>query len=122
MVQFQNEDDRVIDWSNDVRFIYFVTSDQEEAQKIGEELISSKLAACINMIPNMNSIYTWKGKVERAKECVCIAKTINENIITAVDMIERMHSYDVPAILVLPVLGGNLKFMNHVRNQVKESD
>jgi periplasmic divalent cation tolerance protein len=74
-----------------------------EAEKVGNDLVSARLAACVNILPGMISHYWWQGAIERGEEVVMIIKTrasLAERVIVAV---KEMHSYSTPAILVLPL-------------------
>jgi len=85
-----------------------------EAEKSGLKIIEAGLAACVNILPGMRSIYRWKGVVEAADEVVMIVKTrasLAEQVTAAV---KASHSYDTPAVLVLPVDGGNQSFIDWI--------
>ncbi len=83
-----------------------------EAEAGGRKLVESGLAACVNIIPGMRSIYRWQGKVEQADEAVMIVKTrmtLAEKVTAAV---RSGHSYETPAVLVLPILGGSQPYID----------
>jgi len=84
-------------------FVYTTYPSIVEAEKAGRALIDRKVAACVNILPGMISLYRWEGKVERGEEVVMIIKTrasLAEPVRAAV---KKMHSYTTPAILVLPL-------------------
>ena len=84
-------------------FVYTTYPSIVEAEKAGRALIDRKVAACVNILPGMISLYRWEGKVERGEEVVMIIKTrasLAEPVRAAV---KKMHSYSTPAILVLPL-------------------
>ena len=84
-------------------FVYTTYPSIVEAEKAGRALINRKVAACVNILPGMISLYRWEGKVERGEEVVMIIKTrasLAEPVRAAV---KEMHSYTTPAILVLPL-------------------
>jgi periplasmic divalent cation tolerance protein len=84
-------------------FVYTTYPSVIEAETAGRDLIAARLAACVNILPGMVSIYRWKGAVERADEVVMIVKTraaLAEAVRAAV---KEKHSYDAPAILVIPI-------------------
>ncbi len=89
---------------------YVTTKNVREARKIGEALIDKRLAACVNIIPNMISVYRWQGKVEKASEVILLIKsTVNKkNKIT--DEVKRLHSYTLPCVLFFETKGGNLDY------------
>jgi periplasmic divalent cation tolerance protein len=87
-------------------FVYTTYPSLVEAERIGRALLERRLAACVNILPGMISHYWWQGTIERGEEVVMIVKTrasLAEGVRAAV---KEMHSYTTPAILVLPVEGG----------------
>jgi periplasmic divalent cation tolerance protein len=74
-----------------------------EAEKAGREIVSRRLAACVNILPGMISHYRWKGVIERADEVVMLVKTRASLVETASAAVKELHSYETPAIMVLPV-------------------
>jgi periplasmic divalent cation tolerance protein len=84
-------------------FVYTTFPSVVEAEKAGRALVDAQLAACVNILPGMISVYRWQGAVERAEETVMIVKTrasLAEQVRTSV---KATHPYDTPAIVVLPV-------------------
>jgi periplasmic divalent cation tolerance protein len=86
--------------------LYSTTSDEAEAKRIGRALVEEKLAACANIIPKMRSIYRWKGNIEEGDECILIAKTTKDNADDAILLIRKLHSYELPCVVVIPIIGG----------------
>jgi len=74
-----------------------------EAKRMAEKLVSEKLAACVSAIPNVTSVYRWRGKVERAREVMLVAKTSAKKLDRLIHRIKELHSYEIPEILVLRV-------------------
>ena len=74
-----------------------------EAEKAGREIVSRRLAACVNILPGMISHYRWKGVIERADEVVMMVKTRAALVEAASAAVKELHSYETPAIMVLPV-------------------
>jgi len=99
--------------------IYITTSSEEEAEIIGRNLVSKKLAACVNIISNMKSIYHWKGKIETGDEVVMIAKTKKELVNEIVENVKTLHSYDCPCIVAIPIIDGNSEFIKWIRDETK---
>lgn len=98
---------------------YITIKDKEEARKIGRHLVEKKLAACVNLLPGMESQYFWEGKLETAEECVLIAKTFEGIQTELVVAVKALHSYSVPCILFLPVTGGNKDYLEWLSTNVK---
>jgi len=82
-----------------------------EARRIGRNVVEKKLAACANIVPGVESIYKWKGKVERAREVLVVIKT-NANRLPELEReVKRTHSYDVPEFIVLPIVAGSRNYL-----------
>jgi periplasmic divalent cation tolerance protein len=87
--------------------VYTTFPDMEAGERLGRELVAGKLAACANLIPEMRSIFAWKGAIETGKEVVGIIKT-REGLAEAVRaFIRARHPYETPIILFLPAAGGD---------------
>jgi len=84
-----------------LRFVYITTSDKEEARNIGKAIIEKRLAACVNIIDGMESMYHWKGEVESASECVLIAKTPYHNVAPLTKLVKKLHSDECPCVVTL---------------------
>jgi periplasmic divalent cation tolerance protein len=102
---------------SDVRLVYITTSDQEEAERIATALVVERLAACANVLGAIRSVYTWNGKLEKSSEVAMLVKTIQSRVPAVIDRIKSLHSYECPAIVVLPVLGGNPAFLQWVGSE-----
>ena len=102
-----------------INFVYMTVGSKEEAVKIGEELVRSRLAACVNILDNMNSVYLWEGELQNDAEVVMIAKTTEDRIPELIEKVKSMHSYDCPCIVRLPVLGGHRPFLDWIAEEVK---
>ncbi len=88
-------------------FVYTTYPSVVEAEQAGQAMVQAGLAACVNILPNMVSIYRWKGAVERAEEVTMIVKTrvsLKDKVAAAV---KAGHRYETPAIVFLPVAGGD---------------
>ncbi len=85
-----------------------------EAEKVGRRLINERLCACVNILPGMRSIYRWKGAVEAADEVVMIVKTRTSLAERVTAAVTADHTYDMPAVLVLPVNGGSQPFIDWI--------
>lgn len=82
-----------------------------EARKIARALVEQRLAACGNLVPRVQSIYRWKGKVESAGETLLILKTSRGRFAALRRAVERLHSYDTPEIIALPIAAGARKYL-----------
>jgi periplasmic divalent cation tolerance protein len=79
---------------------------EEEAARIAREVVEERLAACVNVVGPIRSIYRWQGAVEDAREWLMIAKARAADLPTLEARIRALHSYEVPEVLALPVVGG----------------
>ena len=100
-----------------VAIVYTTINDIKDARRIATILVEEQLVACVNIIPNIESIYRWKGKVENEEEIVLIAKTVDENVKKTIQRIKEFHSYDVPDIVVLPIIGGHKEYLDYIVNE-----
>ncbi len=91
--------------------VYATFPSLDEAETAGRALVEARLAACVNIIPGMVSIYRWEGAIERASEVVMVVKTMPELADAVVARVRKDHPYDNPALLVLPVSGGSAEFL-----------
>ena len=83
--------------------IYAVFSDAEEAERIGRTVVEERLAACVNILPPIRSIYRWKGEIETAEEVAAIFKTHHWRSDALMERIAQLHSYNVPCIVAWPI-------------------
>ena len=99
-------------------FVILVTvANQEEAVRIGEGVVNAKLAACANVIPGIQSIYRWKGKVVKAQEVLLILKSTKPRYSALEKTIKAMHTYETPEIIALQVKEGLDQYLGWVRNE-----
>ena len=99
---------------SDIRLIYVTVSSLEEADTIALAVVQERLAACANILGPIRSVYHWQGKLERSDEVAVILKTQQVSEARLISRIRELHSYECPAIVVLPVLGGNPAFLDWV--------
>lgn len=91
-----------------------------EARRIARAVVEERLAACVNTLPGtVTSIYRWKGKVESAKERLLIIKTSRKRLAKLQTTVERLHSYDVPEFIAVPILAASRAYLNWLRECVK---
>ena len=86
-----------------VAVVYTTIDSIQDARKIANTLVEEQLVACVNIIPKIESIYIWKGSIENDEECVLIAKTTDTNVKKTIKRIKKLHTYDLPDIIVLPI-------------------
>ena len=83
--------------------VYAVFANAEEAERIGRAVVEERLAACLNILGPIRSIYRWKGEIESAEEVAAIFKTSDEHADALIIRIAALHSYDVPCIAIWPI-------------------
>ena len=99
--------------------VVFVTvKSKKEAEKITAVLLRKRLAACVNAVPGIASAYWWKGKIERAKELLLIIKTKKALFKKLTLEVKKVHSYEVPEIISLPLTGGESKYLKWIDQSV----
>ena len=94
--------------------VLITTSSYEEGRKIAEALIAQKKAACVNIVPKVDSIFTWKGKIEESEESMLIVKTRAKLFPDVVTLVKWLHSYEVPEIIALPIIEGNPDYLEWI--------
>ena len=103
-----------------VHLVYMTAGSKAEAQKIGKALVESRLAACVNILDNMQSIYRWEEEIQQDTEVVLIAKTTDSLIAQLIEKVIALHSYDCPCIVSLPISDGYPPFLDWIRAEVNE--
>ena len=97
--------------------VYLTAGSIDELKNIGHVLVEKNLAACVNLLENMTSIYKWENKLEKCQEVVMIAKTRKTLMPKLIETVNSLHSYDCPCILELSIQGGNPEFLNWIETE-----
>jgi periplasmic divalent cation tolerance protein len=95
-------------------FVYITFPNKKEARRVGEVIVKEKLARCVNIIPQIESIFFWKGKLEKEKECVLIAKITDRNYKKLERRVKELHPYELPCIVAFKVERGSKEFIEWV--------
>ena len=102
------------------KVVIFVTAGSlEEGKKIARHLVETKLAACVNVLQLMESIYRWEGKIAEEREFLLIIKSTRELFPEIEAEISKVHSYQTPEIICLPVIEGSRNYLQWVSDSVK---
>jgi periplasmic divalent cation tolerance protein len=101
-------------------FVYITTSDKEQARSIGRVLVEEHLAACVNIIDGMESIYYWNNSICEDKEALLIAKTREDLLIELTQRVKSLHSYECPCIIALPIISGNQEYLNWIEASTRK--
>lgn len=95
--------------------VVFVTAgSKKEAQKIAAGLIKQKIAACVNIVDKVDSLFSWEGKTQKAKESLLIIKSRKEKMARLIKLVKSLHSYTVPEIIALPVIAGDKPYLRWI--------
>jgi periplasmic divalent cation tolerance protein len=95
----------------DKRIVLSAVGSEQEAHKIAHILVKRRLAACVNILPHVQSIYRWKGEIESAQEWLLLIKTRADRFPAVRDAIGELHSYEVPECIVLEIEDGSLPYL-----------
>jgi periplasmic divalent cation tolerance protein len=94
-------------------------SSKDEARKIGRELVERMLAACVNIVPQVGSIYRWEDKVEETEEWLLIVKTTRAAFELVWEAIKQLHSYDLPECICVSIEDGSTEYLTWIGQSVK---
>jgi periplasmic divalent cation tolerance protein len=103
----------------DKRLVLTTAGSRDEARRIAEALVDRRLAACVNVVPGILSIYRWKDKREEADEWLLLIKTTDAAFERVRDAVREMHSYDLPECLYLAIEGGSEEYLNWLAESVE---
>jgi len=104
----------------DFQIILCTCPQQEFAQNLAEKLVAEKLAACVNIIPQILSIYRWQGVIEKAPEFLLLIKTTASHYVAIEALIQQLHPYNTPEIISLPVVQGSSAYLTYLQQNLRE--
>ena len=99
--------------------ILVTASSEEEARKIADNLLARRKAACVSIVPGISSFFWWQDKRDSAQEHMLIIKTKRSLLDDVIKLVKELHSYQVPEILALPVVGGNPDYLEWLEKEVR---
>ena len=99
--------------------VLITTGSQEEADRIAQALVGEMLAACVNIVPGVTSVYRWEGAVQRDQEWLLVVKSRREVLEDLVQRVQALHSYDVPEVVALPLSGGSEAYLQWIDGEVR---
>ena len=102
-----------------ISVIFTTINNEQVARKIANFLLEEQIAACVNIIPNVISIYKWKGKIEEEKEFIIFIKTVDENVDKAIKRIKELHSYELPDIITFKINKGLDEYFDYVKRETE---
>ena len=98
--------------SNDQIVVLMTASNGDEATRIAEALVTRKVAACVQILPPMTSIYIWQGEVQRESEVLLLAKSTRVKFDALERAVREIHSYETPEIIALPIVAGSPSYLS----------
>jgi len=100
--------------------VFMTAANGEEATRLAEVLVGAHLAACVQILPEIESVYRWKGNVERSSEILLIAKTTAARFVELERAVRALHSYETPEIVGVPMSAISTPYLNWLRSVVKK--
>jgi periplasmic divalent cation tolerance protein len=101
-----------------IRIAFTTVASLDEGRRLARQLVERRLAACVNLLPNLTSIYRWQGAVEEASEVLLLIKTTAEQLPALESAVRELHSYEVPEFLALDVESGSQPYLDWLRGSV----
>ncbi|MCS6999124.1 MAG: divalent-cation tolerance protein CutA [Aquificaceae bacterium] len=95
-------------------YVVFITVPVEKSKELAEYIIQKRLGACVNVVPEVNSIYWWKGNIERDRESLLVVKTSAKKFEELLRGVKSIHPYTVPEIIALPIVAGNEDYLRWI--------
>jgi periplasmic divalent cation tolerance protein len=95
----------------DALIVFCTCSSREEGLKLAEPMVREGAATCVNIVAGIESVYRWQGKIETAQEVLLLIKTTREQFAALRDLIVKLHSYDTPEVIAVPVTDGLAKYL-----------
>ena len=95
--------------------VFITASNEDEAANIARALVEGRFAACVNIVRNLRSIYSWQGKVEDESEVLMIVKTQKKLFHSLSQKVRELHSYSVPEIIALPIVDGSEDYLKWLK-------
>jgi periplasmic divalent cation tolerance protein len=103
----------------DKRIVLSTAGSEEEARKIARHLVDQQLAACVNIVAHIESIYRWQGKIESGREWLLLIKTNSANFPAVQDAIRELHSYDLPECIAIAIEDGSSEYLEWIGESLK---
>jgi len=101
------------------RLVLVTAPNEKEAKTIARKAVEKKLAACVNIVPGLTSVYRWEGQVQKDTEVLMLIKTTKKRLGKLEKLVKKLHSYEVPEFVVLKIEGGSSAYMKWLQKSVK---
>lgn len=102
--------------------VFVTTANNDEAASIADALVSERLAACVNILPSIESVYRWEGKITRDRETLMIIKTTAERYPALELRVKTLHSYNTPEVLALKIEHGSADYLQWMRDSTANEE
>ncbi|KAI3447104.1 hypothetical protein Pfo_003769 [Paulownia fortunei] len=100
--------------------VYVTVPNKEAGKKLAESIVKARLAACVNRVPGVESVYEWKGEIQTDSEELLIIKTRESLLEALTEHVKANHEYEVPEVIALPITGGNLHYLEWLKNSTRD--
>ncbi|KAL2251119.1 protein CutA, chloroplastic [Sesamum indicum] len=100
--------------------VYVTVPNKEAGKKLAESIVKARLAACVNRVPGVESVYEWKGEIQTDSEELLIIKTRESLLGALTEHVKANHEYEVPEVIALPITGGNLPYLEWIKNSTRD--
>lgn len=101
--------------------IFITTANKKEAKIIASALVGKGLAACVNIVDRIESVFLWEGKIDKQKECLLVVKSRKGLMPKLIKLVKSLHSYSVPEIIALPIIAGSKDYLNWINESTGKS-
>ncbi len=98
--------------------VLITTSSVEEAHNVAKLLLDQRTVACVNIVPKVDSLFWWEGNLDSTQESLLIAKTKASLLTEIIELVKSIHSYEVPEVIALPVIGGSADYLNWIDSEL----
>jgi len=100
-------------------FVVLITVPPDRGEELANFIVENKLGACVNVIPEVSSLYWWKGEIERDRESLLVVKTSADRFGELMEKVREVHPYTVPEIVALPVVAGNPDYLGWIEESLE---
>lgn len=97
--------------------VFITAADTAEAEHLAEALLTAHLAACVSILPEVSSRFWWRGKIESTREVLLTVKSRDHLLEAIIARVKKLHSYEVPEIIALPIVGGNADYLRWIKDE-----
>lgn len=99
--------------------VFVSCTSRSQAKSMVDSLLQDQIIACAQIMPKIESFYRWQGQIKRADECLLILKSKKDCFVAIESIVTKLHSYDVPEILAVPIVDGSTAYLNWINEQIK---